>query len=244
MPISKQFASSTHKTSKTPNLDQLVHEFEQSLISHETEHETKHVLFSPLHYESGYAYPLIVWLHARGKADERQLMKVMPTVSMRNYVAIAPRGLETDSDPEQYGWPDSDHGFFEAQKRIFDCIDIARRKCHINKRRVFLVGCNEGGTMAFQLGLCFPDRFAGIISLGGRFPRGNLSQLHAIRKLPCLLSVGRESQTLPTQDIAKDMTLFHTAGMAVTVRQYPGGDGLSIAMLEDVNRWIMERVTA
>lgn len=98
--------------------------------------------------------------------------------------------------------------------------------------------------MAFQLGLRFPDRFAGIVSLGGRFPRGNLARLHAIRKLPCLLSVGRESRTLTTQTIAGDMTLFHTAGMSVTVRQYPGGDGLSITMLEDVNRWIMERVTS
>ena len=225
----------------------LVHEFEQSLVSHETDHETKHILFSPLHYESGYAYPLIVWLHGRGKTDERQLMKVMPMISMRNFVAIAPRGLECDTDSnsnsEHSGWPSSDHAYFEAQKRVFECIEIARGKCHINQRRIFLVGTGEGGTMAFQLGLHSPNRFAGIVSLGGRFPRGNLTQLHAIRKLPCLLSVGRESRTLTTPSLAKDMMLFHTAGMSVTVRQYPCGDGLSINMLEDVNRWIMERVT-
>lgn len=244
MPISKPFPGNTQKPSKNHNLEELIHEFEQSLIAHETEHETKHVLFSPLHYESGYAYPLIVWLHGRGKTDERQLMKVMPTISMRNYVAIAPRGLETDLELGHHGWPDSDYDFFEAQKKVFDCIEIARTKCHINKRRIFLVGCQEGGAMAFQLGLRFPDRFAGIVSLGGRFPKGKLTQLHAVRKLPCLLSVGRESQTLTTRAIAKDMMLFHTAGMSVTVRQYPGGDGLSIAMLEDLNRWVMERVTS
>ena len=54
--------------------------------------DTTYALFAPLHYESGYAYPLIVWLHGRGN-DERQLLRIMPQVSMRNYVAVAPRGL-------------------------------------------------------------------------------------------------------------------------------------------------------
>src|SRR5688500_15821791 len=51
-----------------------------------------HTLFAPLHYEPNYAYPLVVWLHGPGD-DERQLQRVMPLVSMRNYVAAAPRGV-------------------------------------------------------------------------------------------------------------------------------------------------------
>ena len=53
-----------------------------------------HALFAPMHYEPGYAYPLIVWLHGTG-GDQRQLQRVMPLVSMRNYVAITPRGIST-----------------------------------------------------------------------------------------------------------------------------------------------------
>src|SRR4051794_5650794 len=48
-------------------------------------------LFTPLHYERNYAYPLIVWLHGPGD-DERQLKRIMPLVSMRNYGAAGPRG--------------------------------------------------------------------------------------------------------------------------------------------------------
>ena len=46
-----------------------------------------HCLFTPLHYERNYAYPLIVWLHGPGD-DERQVTRVMPLVSMRNYVGV------------------------------------------------------------------------------------------------------------------------------------------------------------
>ena len=44
---------------------------ESGLFTTSTE-ETTAALFAPMHYEPGYAYPLIVWLHGPG-GDERQL---------------------------------------------------------------------------------------------------------------------------------------------------------------------------
>src|SRR5437016_9189131 len=53
--------------------------------------EETHCIFTPLHYERNYAYPLIVWLHGP-RDNERQVAQVMPLVSMRNYIAVGPRG--------------------------------------------------------------------------------------------------------------------------------------------------------
>ena len=53
-----------------------------------------HIVVSPIHYESGYAYPLIVWLHDAGKS-EQEIVEVAPKISSRNYVAVAPRGLKS-----------------------------------------------------------------------------------------------------------------------------------------------------
>jgi hypothetical protein len=39
------------------------------------------------------------------------------------------------------------------------------------------------------------------------------------------------------------LRLFHSAGLSVTIRQYPGEDGLTVPMLTEMDRWIMERVT-
>src|SRR4051794_23350535 len=52
--------------------------------------------FAPIHYEERYAYPLVVWLHD-SDSNEQELRQVMPLISMRNYVAIAPRGTSDGS---------------------------------------------------------------------------------------------------------------------------------------------------
>src|SRR4051794_19841644 len=58
--------------------------------------ETQCAVFAPLHYESNYAYPLLVWLHGPGD-DESQLKRIMPLISMRNYVGVGPRGTVAQS---------------------------------------------------------------------------------------------------------------------------------------------------
>jgi hypothetical protein len=37
--------------------------------------------------------------------------------------------------------------------------------------------------------------------------------------------------------------LFHTAGMAIHLRQYPCEDELTTQMLHDLDTWLMEQVT-
>ncbi|MDR1384911.1 MAG: hypothetical protein LBJ67_13845 [Planctomycetaceae bacterium] len=224
------------------DFEKRVDEFEHALATHDVIQETQYSLFIPMHYEPGYAYPLLIWLHGKSNVGERQLMKIMPIISMRNYTAIAPRGLEEEGC---YSWPETDHGFNAAQTQIFHCLKIASEKYHIAKRRVFLAGFGDGGTMAFRVAMRFPQYFAGVISLCGAFPQGTMSlgQLNAVRQLPCLMCVGRDSPIFPPSEAAKQMTLFHTAGMVMTVRQYPCRHELSIQMLEEVNRWMMERIT-
>lgn len=47
--------------------------------------------FVPHRYEPNYAYPLLVLLHGRG-GDEDQMVRSMPALSWRNYVAVGLRG--------------------------------------------------------------------------------------------------------------------------------------------------------
>jgi phospholipase/carboxylesterase len=62
--------------------------------------------FVPQRYEPNYAYPLLVLFHGRG-ADEGQLIRAVPTMSWRNYVALALRGPETirrNGEVVGFGW--------------------------------------------------------------------------------------------------------------------------------------------
>jgi phospholipase/carboxylesterase len=206
-----------------------------------------HTLFAPLHYERGYSYPLIVWLHGRG-SDERQLIRVMPLVSMRNYVAVAPRGtLLAASAPEEaesFGWQQSEEHVQQAEQAIFDSIDVVGQKFHVAPRRVFLAGFDCGGTMAFRVALNHPSRFAGVLSLGGAFPTGRtpLAHLTEARRLPIFLGAGRHSSVYPPERVCEDLRLLHSAGLSITLRQYPCGHELPPQMLADVDRWIMDLI--
>ena len=273
------------KAKKAPS-EQLEVKLDFARASHQA---SDHVLFSPMHYEPGYAYPLLIWLHGPGN-DERQILKMMPLISMRNFVGIAPRGicrpaecsketlvsslsslknrqlklaqtavpelvLRLDEEKEKekirekakqgfFDWPQTDEGITLAEQKVFDCISFAEEKCNVANNRVFLVGFDSGGTMAFRLAMQYPQYFAGAVSLGGRFPEGNLplSQWNTVRNMPTMLAIGKKSPVYSPEDARGDLRLLHTAGLSVSVRQYDCGQEISTEMLLDVNRWIMERV--
>jgi phospholipase/carboxylesterase len=228
-------------------------EIESGLFS-TTQQDTIHTIFAPLHYEPGYAYPLLVWLHG-SHSDERQLLRIMPLVSLRNYVAVAPRGVAINpregavsaaAEEAAFAWPHDEPDRQQAEQRIFDTIEIAFRRFHVDPRRVFLAGFDTGGTMAFRVAMNHPYKFAGVLSLGGCLPTGGapLSRLPEARQLAVFLASGRRSTVYGEKQVCDDLRLLHTAGMSITVRLYPCGHELSPQMLADVDRWIIEQITA
>ena len=75
--------------------------------------------FVPQRYEPNYAYPLLVFFHARG-GDEHQLVRSMPAMSWRNYVGLGLRGPEAVArrdHPEAASWGST----FARPDRQADC---------------------------------------------------------------------------------------------------------------------------
>lgn len=198
-------------------------------------------VFTPLHYEQGYAYPLLVWLHGDG-GSERELRRVMPHVSVRNYVAVAARGAaDGDADASGYSWRDSAAGAADAADDVRRSIDLAMGRYHVHQDRVFIAGYQGGGTMALRLAMSYPEWFAGAISLGGPMPSGDapLRRVNEARHLPLMLACCRECRQYAPRRVADDLRLLHSAGFSLALRQYPGETGLTTAMLSDMDRWMM-----
>jgi phospholipase/carboxylesterase len=261
--------SAEPRSSAAPSLESVFQVNSASFSSAES--DFAHALFAPMHYAPGYAYPLIVWLHGCG-SDERQLQRVMPLVSMQNYVAVAPRGLQMPGDCAEFrlsedrtvplgpaktspatgetgrpgfGWMQTDDVIQQAEQRVFDVIGLAGRKFHVSPKRVFLVGFDAGGTMAMRIAMSHPGRFGGVLSLCGAFPAGRtpFCNLVAARRLAIFLATGRGSLQYPATQVCEDLRLLHTAGLSITLRQYPCGHELMPQMLADVDRWIIEQIT-
>lgn len=205
---------------------------------------TPHATFAPMHYEPGYGYPLVIWLHG-AMGDERQVRRVMPKVSMRNYVAIAPRGTCQARDEQTgYCWRQTADAIEQAESRIFDCIAIASRRFNVHSGRIFLAGIGCGGTMALRAAWNHPGRFAGVATFGGPMPSHDrpLRNVNDLRRLPCFVATSRQSSDYPEAEVCRDLRLMHAAGCTVALRQYPCGDDLTTTMLADLDRWMMALV--
>ncbi len=219
-----------------------------ALPTEQTPTATAHSCFAPMHYESSYAYPLIVWMHGPNSSED-ELRQVMPLISTRNHVAIAPRGTRhVEGSLGAFRWEDSVDGIAEAGERVGDCIAIAKERFNINADRVFIAGHSMGGTMAHRLGMEFPELFAGAISLGGEVPRGSrlLKHINRVRQLPLMLSVSPAGESnlrgYSIERIMDDLRFLHCAGMSLALKLYPEGDELTTIMLEDLNSWVMEQI--
>ena len=199
-------------------------------------------VFMPMHYEKKYGYPLIVWLHGDGH-DETGLADVMFDVSLRNYVAVAPRGPERDWNGG-YSWSQTSESIQQSHLAIAAAIDEARCRFNINSNRIYLAGQGTGGTMAFRLACREPELFAGVISLNGQFPEGlvPLGRLKSCRRLPVLWGHARESENFSEAQLCQQLKLLHICGFSVTLRQYPCDDKLLTQAYRDIDVWIMDSI--
>lgn len=200
--------------------------------------------FAPIHYEKRYAYPLIVWLHGE-QGNELELRQVMPLISLRNFVAIAPRGLVANArDGRDYDWGETSEAIEWAESRIAECVEVAQGRFNIHPRRVFLAGRGSGGTMALRVAWRSPKSFAGVAAMNGPIPKrfNPMRRVKELRELPCLLATSRDRAAYPPEDVCRDLRLLHIAGCTVALRQYPCADELTNSMLADLNQWAMELV--
>jgi phospholipase/carboxylesterase len=186
-------------------------------------------LFTPLGYEPGYDYPLIVWL-PDPEARPFDLGRVMKRLSLRNFVAVQPM---IGDDPQA-----------DREESVWRAIDQACDRASVHPRRIYLVGQGSGGTEAFRVACRHPRAFAGVVSLGGSFPLDEtaFARLFEVRQLPMLLCCHRDAPEAAVRHTDRTLRLFHAAGAMLAMRIYPGTNDFSKAILCDVNRWLMDEV--
>lgn len=203
--------------------------------------------FLPVGYEPNYPYPLLVFLHGQGSSEE-QILRLAPRLSRRNYICIAPRGplmMPPRLDGRTtYCWGPDNCDDPLVEEYIFRAIEQTRRSLHVHSERIYLAGFREGAALAYRIGLNFPERFNGVISLNGSLPRPGTPRLRLpeVRQLRVFIGHGIANPIVPLALARQDYRLFYTAGLDVSLRTYATTHRIHPAMLKDIDRWVQDKI--
>ena len=211
-----------------------------------------HRLFVPEHYEPGYDYPLVVWLHSDASC-ELELDNVMIALSSRNYVAIAPRSNQkVRGNGRRFRWGSSHTDCAVAEDLVWDSVQAVSQSLSINTRKIFLAGFGAGGTMAQWIGLKYAPQIAGVISLSGSFPTTPkvLANWKRARDLQVLFAQ-RQGSTLCSEDeLLRAIRISHQSGLSYKFWQMRSeqddlfnANELDSSMLDVANRFMMSIVS-
>jgi phospholipase/carboxylesterase len=205
--------------------------------------------FLPTGYEPNYAYPLLVFFHGHGGSEE-QILRLAPRLSRRNYICIGLRGPQLlEARPNgraAFTWEPNGRCSALMEDYVFRAVEQTRRSYHVHSERIFLAGFCEGAALAYRLGLQFPERFAGVISLNGAMPRrdGPLFRLPQVRQLRVFIGHGLANAIVPHTSARQDFRTLYTAGLPVRMHTYRATHRLHPDMLRDIDRWVMEMCNA
>jgi phospholipase/carboxylesterase len=206
--------------------------------------------FLPSGYEPNYPYPLLVFLHGHG-GNEEQAIRLAPRMSRRNYIAISLRGPlavpTAAGDRPSFTWDDAGGNDDLTEEYVVRAVEQTRRAYHVHSERIYLIGVCEGAAAAYRLGLAFPEKLAGVVSLNGHMPAPGqnrpLFRLPELRQLRVMIGHGIANSVVPLGLARRDYRVLYSAGLNVKMITYPTTHRIHRDMLRDVNRWIMNQIS-
>lgn len=112
--------------------------------------------------------------------------------------------------------------------------------------KIVIAGFSQGGAIAFQTGLRYPQRLAGIMALSTYLPlRASLANeaSAANRDVPILMCHGTHDGVVPPAlgESSRDLLLSH--GYRIDWRSYPMAHQVCLEEVMDISKWLQERLS-
>lgn len=137
----------------------------------------------------------------------------------------------------------------QLEDGVFASIRALRRTLHVHSERIFLVGVGEGAALAYRLGLTYPERFAGVVSINGWLPAAGglgfapLRRVKSCRNLRVLIVHGEWNGRAPIERARRDVSILRAGGLKAAFQSYPCAHRISSPMLSDVDTWLIHQCT-
>lgn len=200
----------------------------------------------------------VIWLHGLG-ADGNDFVPIVPELELPSDLAIrfifphAPvRAVTINAGMQMRAWYDilgidramreDDNGIRTSQAQVGALIAKEKER-GIPAQRIVLAGFSQGGAIALQAGLRYPEKLAGIMALSTYLPlRDSLAgeASPANRAIPIFMAHGTQDYMLPFQlgEFSRDQ--LREQGYAIDWHAYPMAHQVCGEEIRDVSAWLTQ----
>jgi phospholipase/carboxylesterase len=197
----------------------------------------------------------IIWMHGLG-ADGNDFVPIVPELALGGLAARfvfphAPLQPVTinggyvmrawyDIGYEDLALKEDEKGVRESGQAVAQLIEreIARG---VASTHVFLAGFSQGGAIALQCGLRYPQPLAGIVALSTYLPLPDKlldERSEANRKVPILMAHGTEDPIVPLKLAQASCTKLLTLDYPVEWREYDMPHSVCTEEIDEIGRWL------
>jgi len=142
--------------------------------------------------------------------------------------------------------PPDEFGIRSAQESIEQLI-AKELLAGIPSRHIILAGFSQGGAMALQCGLRYPQPLGGILSLSGFLMLAETvsAEKHiANSNIPILLMHGTNDSLIPISFALRDYQFLTSIGFDATLKTYPMEHTVCAEEIIDISNWLQATIDA
>ena len=202
----------------------------------------------------------VIWMHGLG-ADGNDFVPVVKELALPDELPLrfifphAPmRAVTINAGNIMRAWYDiieissierkvDEAGIRESQRAIESLIEreIARG---IAANRIVLAGFSQGGAIALQTGLRYPQALAGILALSTYLPLAATLEAEASganRNIPIFMAHGEQDTVIPISIAENSFKELGRLGYKTDWHEYPMAHSVSMEEIENIGAWLKLR---
>jgi phospholipase/carboxylesterase len=203
----------------------------------------------------------VIWLHGLG-ADGNDFVPIVPELQLPDSLAtrfVFPharvRPVTINNGYEMRAWYDikalalsgaeDEVGIRESENTVRGYIQ-RELDAGIAANKIVIAGFSQGGAIALQTALRYPQQLAGVMALSTYLPlRGTLAAeaSNANRNVPILMCHGRQDPVVPMHLGTASRDAMQAVGFAVDWREYAMEHSVCADEVSDIGRWLVERLS-
>lgn len=206
-------------------------------------------IVKPKDFNAEKTYPLVVGLHGYSSNPER-FMYLWDALDQPPIIYAVPQGPYALPEGPILGyswsvWDVEDQNMLPksselTQKYILRLVEGLKQAYKIDK--TYLLGFSQGSAFGFITAINNPDRFDGVVSLGGWLPREQFTdeQLQRANKLRVFFGHGKRDEAINLGLAKHSSSVLASFKYQTVFREYDCAHEIPAAMLQNVVDWILK----